>query len=64
MNEQSAVALANLLSVLIPMSIRAYNEIAANHSNVKPIAEIIASADADWDEVIAKAKHELNKLGQ
>lgn len=64
MNDAAIVALANLLGALIPLSIRAYNEIAANHSSVKPIADVIASADADFDAIIATAKAEISKLGQ
>lgn len=64
MNEAGTIALANLLSALIPIAVRAYNEIAANHANIKPIADIIASAEGDWDEVVATAKAEIGKLGQ
>lgn len=60
--ETKTVALANLLSLLIPMAVKAYNEIRANHSELKPIEEILASADSDWDAVIATAQEELAKL--
>jgi transcriptional regulator len=52
------IAIANLLSVLLPLGVKLYTEIQeANADQLKPIAEILAAADANWDAV-AKAAHD------
>jgi hypothetical protein len=63
MNEQEALALANLLSLLIPLGVKAYTQIQQNHSDkLSPIADILASSDADWDAIKAKAKEQIAGL--
>ena len=57
-----AIAIANLLSLLLPLGMKVYTEIQqANADQLKPIADILAAADADWDAVIAAAQAELAK---
>jgi hypothetical protein len=63
MNEQSAVALANLLSVLIPLGVKTYSSIQAAYSDkVKPLADILDAADSNWQAVLDTANAEMAKL--
>jgi len=63
MNEQEAVALANLLSILIPMGVKTYSQIQSAYSDkVKPLGDILSEADTNWQSVIDTAKAELSKL--
>jgi hypothetical protein len=56
------ITVANLLSLLIPFWIKVYTEIQqANADSLKPIADILASADKTWDSVIAAAQAEIGK---
>lgn len=56
------VTLANLLSILIPLGMKVYTEIQqANADQLKPLAEILAAADANWDAVAAAAKAQISK---
>lgn len=51
------VALATLLSQLIPLGINVYTQIQqANANALVPIEQVLASADADWDAVIKQAQ--------
>lgn len=62
MNDQEAVALANLLSILIPLGVKTYSSIQAAYADkVKPIGDILGDADANWQAVIDAAQAELNK---
>jgi len=57
-----AVAIANLLSILIPLGMKVYTEIQqANSDQLKPLADILAAADKNWDAVIAAAQAEIAK---
>ena len=57
-----AVAIANLLSILIPLGMKVYTEIQqANSDQLKPLADILADADKNWDAVIAAAQAEIAK---
>jgi hypothetical protein len=59
------IAIANLLSLLLPLGVKLYTEIQqANADQLKPIDEILAAADANYDEVAAKAQAELDKIPQ
>jgi hypothetical protein len=52
------VTLANLLAQLIPLGINIYSQIQqANADQLKPIEQILAAADKNWD-AIAKAAQE------
>jgi hypothetical protein len=63
MNEQSAVALANLLSVLIPLGVKTYSSIQSAYSDkVKPLSEILDAADQNWQGVLDVANAEMAKL--
>ena len=56
-------ALMNLLSLLIPLGMKVYTTVQqAEADKYKPIADVLAAADADWDTVIAAAQAELAKL--
>lgn len=62
MNDQEAVALANLLSILIPLGVKTYSQIQAAYADkVKPIGDILADADTNWQAVIDAAQAELDK---
>ena len=62
MNDTEAVALANLLSILIPLGVKTYSSIQAAYSDkVKPLADILDSADTNWQAIIDTAQAELNK---
>ena len=55
------VALATLLSQLIPLGINVYTQIQqANANALVPIEQVLASADADWDAVIKQAQAQMN----
>lgn len=59
------ILIANLLSVLIPLGMRTYVEIQQAHTgDLKPIGDVLASADANWDTIIANAQAELAKLAK
>ena len=56
------VAIANLLSLLLPLGVKLYTEIQqANADQLKPIEDILAAADGNWDAVTAAAQAELAK---
>ena len=56
------VTLANLLALLIPLGTNIYAQIQqANQDQLKPLADILAAADKNWDAVIAAAQAEINK---
>ena len=56
------VALANLLSLLLPLGMKVYTGIQqANADKLKPIEDILAAADVNWDAVITAAQGELAK---
>lgn len=59
-----ALAIAQLIESLLPGMIALYNQIRAANaaSQLKPVEEILATADANWDSVIATAQAELDKL--
>lgn len=62
MDTAAAVALAQLLSQLLPLGISAYTQIQqANQDQLKPIEEVLAAADGNWDEIVKAAKAELAK---
>jgi hypothetical protein len=55
------IVLANLLAQLLPLGIQVYTQIQqANSGTVKPIEEILANADVNFDSVIAAAQKQLN----
>lgn len=54
------VVIAQLIASLLPSLIGLYGEIQQQYSGqVKPLAEILASADANWDAVATAAKGEI-----
>ena len=55
------IALASLLSQLIPLGLQVYNGIRAANpgSNLPPLETILATADADWDAVAKLAQAQL-----
>ena len=56
------VTLANLLAQLIPLGINAYTQIQqANADQLKPIEDVLAAADANWDAIAKAAQAELAK---
>lgn len=56
------IALANRLSILIPLGAEVYGQIQqVNADQLKPLADVLAAADANWDTVIAAAQAELAK---
>lgn len=58
------IALANLLAILIPLGTKIYTGIqAANADKLKPLADILAAADANWDSITAAANAEIAKQG-
>lgn len=59
-----ALAIAQLIESLLPGMIALYSQIRADNagSQLKPVEEILASADANWDAVIAVAQAELDKI--
>jgi hypothetical protein len=62
MDAATLVALAQLLSVLLPLGTKVYNQIQqANSDQLQPIADVLAAADKNWDDIIAAAKAELAK---
>jgi hypothetical protein len=63
MDEAAAVAFANLLAQLIPMGIGVYNQIASanTEAGLKPIADILAAADANYAAIDAAAQAEIAK---
>jgi hypothetical protein len=57
------IAIANLLSLLLPLGMKLYDEIQqANTNQLKPLQEILSAADANFDAVIAEAQAELSKV--
>ena len=56
------IALANLLSILIPLGAKVYGQIQqANADQLKPLADVLAAADTNWDSVITAAQEESAK---
>jgi hypothetical protein len=59
------VTLANLLALLIPLGTNIYTQIQqANQDQLKPLADILAAADKNWDAVIAAAQAEIAKASK
>jgi len=57
------IALANLLAILVPLGAKVYIAIQqANQDQLKPLADVIAAADANWDDVIVNAQAEIAKF--
>jgi hypothetical protein len=57
--------LANLLALLIPLGTNIYTQIQqANQDQLKPLADILAAADKNWDAVIAAAQAEIAKASK
>ena len=56
------ITLANLLAQLIPLGMNIYSQIQqANANQLKPLADVIAAADANFDEILKAAQAELAK---
>jgi hypothetical protein len=54
------VVLAQLLAQLIPLGMQVYTQIQqANAGALKPLSDVLAAADADWDAVAAAAAAQL-----
>ena len=64
MDQAMILALANLLSVLLPLGAKIYDQIqqANSGANLQPIEEVMANTDKNWDDVLAAAKAEIAKL--
>jgi hypothetical protein len=55
-------AIMNLLTILLPLGVKVYDSIQqANADQYKPLADILAAADTNWDSVIAAAQAEIAK---
>ncbi len=56
------LALAQLLSLLIPLGMKVYAEIQqANSGTIPPMADVLAAADKNWDTIYAAGLAELAK---
>ena len=56
-----ALAIAQLIAQLLPVAVNAYKEIQqANQSSLPPVETILASADANWDQIAATAQAQLS----
>ena len=65
MDPASIIAIANLLGLLLPLGAKVYDQIQqANADQLKPIADILAASDKNWDQVLAAAQAEIAKLNQ
>ena len=65
MDAASIIAIANLLGLLLPLGAKVYDQIQqANADQLKPIADILAASDKNWDQVLAAAQAEIAKLNQ
>jgi hypothetical protein len=54
--------LANLLAQLIPLGINIYSQIQqANANSLKPIEQVLAEADANWDAIAVAAAAQIAK---
>lgn len=63
MDDRKAIALANLLSVLLPLGIQTYTQIQQAHADeLRPVEDVLAKADQNWSDVVSTAKAELQKL--
>lgn len=63
MDPASIIAIANLLGLLLPLGAKVYDQIQqANADQLKPIADILAASDKNWDQVLAAAQAEIAKL--
>jgi len=64
MDQAAIIALANLLAILLPIGTKVYDQIqqANSGADLKPIADVLAAADQNWDAIVAAAKAELDKL--
>jgi hypothetical protein len=52
----SAVAIATLIEALLPSLLGLYSEIEQQYAGqVKPLADILAEANANWDAIAAQA---------
>lgn len=61
-----ALAIAQLLQILLPLGANVYNQIRSANSgaNLPDVATILAQTDANWDSIIAKAQAELKPPAQ
>ena len=60
MTEAEILALLQVGSATIPMFTALWNKISANsNGTVRPLADILAESDTDFNAVIAAAKKEL-----
>jgi len=56
------VTIATLIANLLPSILQLYSEIEQQYSGqVKPLQEILAAADANWETVQAAAQAEIDK---
>lgn len=63
MNEAEVLAIANLLSILIPLGTKVYTDIQAAHADqLKPLDDILTATDGNWQTVATLAQAELAKL--
>ena len=59
----NAVAIATLIEAVLPSLIGLYSQIEQQYAGqVKPLAEILAAADANWNMVAAVAAAQAPKL--
>jgi hypothetical protein len=56
------IVLANLIAQLLPLGVNIYTQIQqANADQLKPVEEILAVADANWDSIMKVAQAEIAK---
>jgi len=54
--------LANLIAQLIPLGINIYSQIQQGNTNaMKPIEQVLAEADANWDAIAVAAAAQIVK---
>lgn len=66
MDQAAMIALAQLLAQLLPLGISTYTQIAAANQDagLKPIQDIIAAADVNFNSIEQAAQTEINNLQQ
>jgi len=57
----NAAAIIALIEQLLPAAIALYKQLAATIPGTKPVEQILAAADANWDLVKAAAEAEIAK---
>jgi hypothetical protein len=64
METSAAIALAQLLSQLIPLGIGAYKQIASANQDagLKSIEDVVAAADANADQLVAMTQAEIARF--